>query len=93
MLKEKTSPLFICIEMKSKEGIIDLKPKIKRVTFEQAGKMSVWLEDGRKIITPLKFPPSIQKLSPAQRKKDVITPPLAFATYTDTLRVFKVKAV
>ena len=58
--------------MKSKEGIINLKPKIKKVTFELTGKMNVWLEDGRNVIVPLKFFPSIQKLSPTQRKKHVI---------------------
>ena len=58
--------------MKSKEGIINLKPKINKVTFEIAGKMNVMLEDGRLVIVPLKFFPSIQKLTSSQRKKHVI---------------------
>ena len=58
--------------MKSKEGIINLKPKIKKVTFG-SDKMNVWLEDGRNVIVPLKFFPSIQKLLPSQRKKHVIS--------------------
>jgi len=61
------------MNMKSKEGIINLKPKIKKVTFEVSGKMNVWLEDGRSVIVPLKFFPSIQKLTPLQRKKHVIS--------------------
>ena len=59
--------------MKSREGIINLKPKIKKVTFERMGKMNVLLEDGRIVIVPLKFFPSIQSLTPTQRKNHVIS--------------------
>lgn len=54
--------------MKSNEGIIGISPTIKKVRFEHRGKISVYLEDGRIIIAPLKLFPSIAKLSPAQRK-------------------------
>ncbi len=53
--------------MKSKEGISKQKPLIKTIRFDQKGKMSVYLEDGRLVIVPLTFFPSIKKLSTSDR--------------------------
>ena len=51
------------------EGINGISPVIKKLSFNIPGEMKVYLEDGRKIITPLKLFPSIKKLSFNQRKK------------------------
>ena len=55
--------------MKSKEGIIDISPEIKRITFDSPGKMAVLLQDGRLIIVPLSFFPSIKKMEVKKRIK------------------------
>ncbi len=59
--------------MKSVEGIIGITPVIRKVSFDQKGKIAVHLRDGRIIIAPLKFFPSLAKLSPVQRKKYTIS--------------------
>jgi len=50
------------------EGFVKVKPKIKKITFEQRGKMFVYLSDGRTVITPVSAFPSIKKLKEADRK-------------------------
>jgi len=45
---------------------------IEKVTFDSPGKITLKLEDGRIIITPLKYFPEIQKLSVDRRKKYTI---------------------
>ena len=55
--------------MKFKEGVIGVSPEIDKIRFEQKGKMSIYLEDGRTIVVPLNFFPSIKKLSEAQRRQ------------------------
>jgi hypothetical protein len=51
------------------EGISGISPVIKKIEFVFRGKIAVLLEDGRKIIVPLSFFPSIKKLNEIQRKK------------------------
>ena len=51
------------------EGILEIKPEIKNVTFKYRGKVNIYLKDGREIILPLLYFPSIKKLSVTQRKK------------------------
>ena len=51
------------------EGINGISPVINKIIFEQKGKVSIHLRDGRIIITPLKYFPSIEKLNQKQRKK------------------------
>mgnify|MGYP000014156749 CR=1 FL=1 len=51
------------------EGILEIKPEIKNVTFKNRGKVNIYLKDGREIILPLLYFPSIKKLSVIQRKK------------------------
>ena len=56
------------METKKKvEGFWDLKPKIKKIDFEN-NKISVFMQDGRIIIAPLSKFPSIKRLTPEQRK-------------------------
>jgi len=50
------------------EGIFGIEPVIKKLSFNNNGKMEVYLEDGRVLIVPLKIFPSIKKLSLSQRK-------------------------
>lgn len=51
------------------EGITAVKPEIKRIDFERRGEMTVSFMDGRKIIVPLRYFPSIQRLTSEQRKQ------------------------
>jgi len=50
------------------EGFIKTKPNIKKITFEQRGKMFIYLFDGRTVIVPVSAFPSIKKLKEADRK-------------------------
>ena len=45
---------------------------IEKVIFDMPGKITIKLEDGRIIITPLRYFPEIQKLSVDKRKKYTI---------------------
>jgi hypothetical protein len=45
---------------------------IKEVLFDLPGKITIKLEDGRILITPLKYFPELKKLSPEKRKKYTI---------------------
>lgn len=51
------------------EGFWDVAPKIKKIAFEQRGKINILLEDGRLIMVPVSKFPSIKKLTSQQRKK------------------------
>ena len=51
------------------EGFWNVTPKIKKIAFEQRGKINILLEDGRLIMVPVSKFPSIKKLTPQQRKK------------------------
>lgn len=51
------------------EGFWNVKPKIKRVSFQIRGKISIYLEDGRSVIVPVANFPSIKKLTATQRLK------------------------
>jgi hypothetical protein len=50
----------------------DQTMNIKEVLFDMPGKITIKLEDGRILITPLKYFPEIQKLSLYKRKKCTI---------------------
>ena len=51
------------------EGFWDVIPKIKKISFSIADKIDIDLEDGRTIIAPLTYFPSINKLTTLQRQK------------------------
>ncbi len=53
--------------MKKVEGFWNLKPKIKKIDFDN-NKIAVYMHDGRIIIAPLSKFPSIKRLTPEQRK-------------------------
>lgn len=51
------------------EGFWNINPKIKKVSFQSKGKITIDLEDGRTIFAPISQFPSIKKLSMQQRNK------------------------
>ncbi len=56
------------METKKKiEGFWNVKPKIKKIDIDSS-KITIYMQDGRIIITPLVKFPSIKKLTPEQRK-------------------------
>ena len=65
---------------------------IKTLKFEHRGKLSIHLEDGRIIIIPLSYFPSIKKLSLDQRKKWQILDGIGF-TFQDTDELFHLSQV
>jgi hypothetical protein len=50
------------------EGLIGIRPELKNISFER-GKMFLHLRDGRIIMVPLSFFPSIKKLTANQRTR------------------------
>jgi hypothetical protein len=54
------------------EGIHGITPCIKKVVFNERGKMKLQMKDGRELIVPVRMYPSIQKLSDTERKKYTI---------------------
>lgn len=51
------------------DGYFNIKPEIKKISFEERGKMTVVLKDGRSITVPLSAFPSIKKI-PVSKRKD-----------------------
>lgn len=51
------------------EGVIGIKPVIKKISFPATGKMRIDLEDKRSIVVPLSLFPSIKRLPPSVRRK------------------------
>ena len=74
------------------EGIIGIKPQVKRITFSQRGKMDVHLADGRTVIVPLSWFPSIKKLTLGQREQWYVMPEGLFS-FDDCPEVFHVEQV
>ena len=74
------------------EGIIGVKPEIKKLTFTHRGKMDVYLADGRAIIVPLTWFPSIKKLSSQQREHWYVMPSGLFS-FDDCQEVFHIEQV
>lgn len=64
------------------EGLANSKPQIKNLKFPK-GKIEIFLEDGRKIMTPVSLFPSISKLSLSQRRKWQILDGIGF-TFNDS---------
>ncbi|MEO8146613.1 MAG: DUF2442 domain-containing protein [Bacteroidia bacterium] len=78
--------------MKTAEGISGIKPKIKKIDFNIRGKMSVSLEDGRIILVPINYFPSIKKLSAQQRRKYYL-PDREVIMFDDCDEVFHVEQI
>jgi len=74
------------------DGIIGINPKIKKISFELRGKMNIILDDGRIIIVPLFYFPSIQRLSANQRKKWCVIDDSLFS-FNDCNEIFHIEQV
>jgi len=51
------------------EGIANIKPEIKKIDFKKRGYLTVYFIDGRILLMPLKFFPSIKKIPVAKRTR------------------------
>ena len=51
------------------EGLYKIKPAIKKIDFIERGKFKIELKDGRIILVPIAYFPSIKKLSKTQRNQ------------------------
>lgn len=51
------------------EGLAHTKPQLKKISFAKKGYIEVYFNDGRILLAPLKFFPSIKKTKPALRNK------------------------
>ncbi len=51
------------------EGYNNVQPIIKKITFKQRGKFTIYLKDGRAITTPIANFPSIKRLTPKERNQ------------------------
>ena len=69
------------------EGFNEVKPVIKKGSFTERGKFSVFLEDGREVICPVNKFPSIKKLSANERNRTQIISGEGF-TFRDCDEVF-----
>lgn len=49
------------------EGLYKIKPEIKKIDFVEKGKFKIELKDGRIILVPIGYFPSIKKLKKKQR--------------------------
>jgi hypothetical protein len=74
------------------EGVVNIKPQIIGIDFPVRGKMEVKLKDGRIIIVPLKYFPSIKKLSMKQRRDWYVTDGELFS-FEDSQEVFHVEQI
>ena len=73
------------------EGIIGIRPVLKNISFEHE-KMHIHLKDGRIVIVPLSFFPSIKKLTTIQRLQWQIIDQEGF-TFFDSDEVYHIEQV
>jgi len=73
------------------EGLIGIRPELKSLSFER-GKMCLHLKDGRMVIVPLTFFPSIKKLTTNQRTRWQIINQEGF-TFMDCNEVYHIEQV
>lgn len=55
--------------MKNAEGFVAVEPAIERVSFARKGFITLYLQDGRILMSPLAKFPSIENLNTAQRRR------------------------
>ncbi|MCY7359725.1 MAG: DUF2442 domain-containing protein [Rudanella sp.] len=55
--------------MKNPEGFVAIEPVIERVSFARKGFITLYLHDGRVLMSPLSKFPTIERLTPQQRRK------------------------
>jgi hypothetical protein len=74
------------------EGIIKVRPVIKKISFDTKAKITIILEDGRFIIVPLYYFPSIKKLTMLQKRKWYILDDQMFS-FDDCNEVFHIEQI
>lgn len=74
------------------DGIIGIKPEVKRLSFKTSGNMDVHFADGRIVTVPLSWFHSIKKLTSAQREQWYVMPDGLFS-FDDCPEVFHVEQV
>ena len=73
------------------EGLIGIRPELKNISFER-GKMFLHFKDGRTMMVPLNFFPSIKKLTTNQRDRWQIINNEGF-TFVDGNEVYHIEQV
>ena len=51
------------------EGINNISPVIEKIDFREKGSVRIFLEDGRTILVPLRYFPSLKRLDSNNRKR------------------------
>ena len=51
------------------EGISNISPVIDKIDFREKGNIRIFLKDGRILISPLKYFPSLKRLNASERKR------------------------
>lgn len=74
------------------EGIENIEPVIKKINFNQKGKITFVLQDGRIILMPISYFPSIKKLNEKQRKHWYVTDGEMFS-FDDCNEVFHLEQI
>ena len=74
------------------EGVIGIKPEIKKIVWEQTSIMQIYLKDGRVISLPVKLLPSAKKVKPADRSHAQIINGNMF-TWSSCSEVFHIEQV
>ncbi|MFN0047488.1 MAG: DUF2442 domain-containing protein [Cytophagales bacterium] len=74
------------------EGIIGIKPLIKKITWLKPNFISIYLEDGRTIETPVRYFPSLKKTKVADRAKPQIINGNMF-TFLSCTEVFHIEQI
>ncbi len=78
--------------MRKIEGAIGYEPRITKISFSKRGKIDIYLNDGRIIVTPIDFFSDIKKLNTNQRKKWTILGGEGF-TFDDCDEVYHIEQV
>jgi len=73
------------------EGLVGIRPELKNISFER-GKMYLHLKDGRIVMAPLTFFPSIKRLTTNQRMRWQIINNEGF-TFVDGNEVYHIEQV
>lgn len=74
------------------EGVIGIKPEIKKIIWEENSLMDIYLKDGRIISVPVKLLPSAKKVKRDDRKHSQIINGNMF-TWSTCSEVFHIEQV
>ena len=74
------------------EGVIGIKPEIKKIVWEETSLIAIYLKDGRIISVPVKLLPSAKKVKPSDRKFSQIINGNMF-TWNSCSEVFHIEQV